>query len=54
MALIKCIVLISAVYKTGMGTVGHMCGDLGLRDAMRWTWDGDAGRQISGLRTRGR
>ena len=54
MALIKCIVLISAVYKTGMGTLGRMCGELGLRDAMQWTWDGDAERQIRGLRTRGR
>ena len=37
-----------ALYKIGTGTLGRACGDLGLRDARRGTWDGDAGRQIQG------
>ena len=52
-ALIKYIVNFGC-QKTGMGTLGRVCGDLGLRDARRGTWDGDARRQIQGHRTQGR
>ena len=39
-----------AVYKSGTGTSGRVCGDLGLGDARRGTW----GRQVWDAGTRGR
>ena len=53
-----------AVYKSGTGTSGRVCGDLGLGDARRGTWGhqvwdawtcgtGTRGRQIKGRRGRG-
>ena len=44
-----------AVYKSGTGTSGRVCGDLGLKDARRGTWGHqvwDAG--TCGTGTRGR
>ena len=54
----------TAVYKSGTGTSGRVCGDLGLGDARRGTWGhqvwdagtfgtGTRGRQIKGRRERG-
>ena len=38
------------MYKSGTGTLGRVCGDLGLGDARRGTW----GRQVRDAGTRGR
>ena len=46
----------SAVYKSGTGTWGRVCGDLGLRDARLGTWGHqvwDAGLETQGRRGRG-
>ena len=36
-----------------MATLERVCGNLGLRDARRGTWDRDAGCQIQGQRDTG-
>ena len=68
LCLVKCdegwVYKLAAVYKSGTGTSGRVCGALGLGDASRGTWGhqvwdvgtcrtGTRGRQIQGRRGRG-